>query len=263
MAKIIDKSGKIVKNYKYAIQIQDACLSKSGNIKLGNETVYSWSKLAGNITYIVNASNGAFVCKGTCGNFCNGCGDLVKDSKGNYSLPSCYVFKSYRYSSVVASQMRNTIAMRNDMDGLFLRFYWQIKKAKKKPTIVRINQSGEIESKEEFSHWCDLAKQFPDIKFWIYSKAFQYINVEEMPENMFLNVSVWHEYGVSEYFTFSEKSNQVNAFVYDDGYDYSSKGLVFNTRCNAYKGGKLNHSITCKKCGKCFKKSGVIACEDH
>lgn len=262
MAKIIDKSGKIVKNYKYNLEIDKACFSKSGNIKLG-ETVYTFSKLPGNLTYIVNAANGSFVCQGSCGSFCKGCGDVIKDKDGNYILPSCYVFKSFRYSSVVAAQMRNTIAMRQNMKALFSRLYWQLKRARKAPAVVRINQSGELESKEEFLRWCQLAEQFQGTKFWLYSKAFGYIDVSKMPANMFLNVSVWHEYGINEYFTFSEKSKQVNAFVYDDGYDYKSKGLIFNTRCNAYKGGKLNHSITCEKCGKCFKRSGVIACEDH
>lgn len=262
MAKIINDSGMIVKNYKYSVQVQGAGFSKSGNIKLG-EMVYTFSKLPGNLTYIVNAANGSFVCKGSCGEFCNGCGSLVKDEKGIYKLPPCYVFKSLRYESVVASQMRNTLAIRNGMNALFFKMYTQLRNAKRKPAIVRINQSGEIESKEEFIAWCNLAKQFPNIKFWLYSKAFQFIDVSEMPKNMFLNVSVWHEYGISEYKIFSAKCENVNAFVYDDGFNYAAYDLRINTRCNAYKGGKLNHSITCEKCGKCFKKSGVIACEDH
>ena len=160
-----------------------AGFDKKGNIKLGGK-MYTFSKLYGNQEHYIK-NLGMFVC-GSCGSFCNGCKE------------KCYVKASYRYGSVIYKHAVNTLAMRNDMTGLFSNLDMTIKRAKNKPEQVRINQSGEIESRKEFSYWCDLAGNYPAIKFYLYTKAFKYVvpeilerwNAGTLPENMTINISV-------------------------------------------------------------------------
>lgn len=234
-----------------------AGMRKNGNIKLGN--MWTFSKLFGNQDHYVKKL-GIFI-KGTCGKYCAGCKE------------KCYVKASYRYGSVIYGHAVNTVAMRENMIGLFSEFDRQLKAARKKPETVRINQSGEIESRQEFAYWCDLASSYNYVKFYLYTKAFDLVLPEileryangTLPENITILCSVWHEYGIKEYETVKHIPN-VKAFVYCDGYDYTADGLAINTICMAYKNGKLDHNITCDKCRKCFNRaanSKVIGCNEH
>lgn len=239
------------------------CKFNKGNIKLG-KGIWNFSKLAGNT--VMNTKEGSIV--GSCGHHCRGCWeDAIK--KGQ--RPPCYVAKSYRYPSVVLSHARNTNAMRHDINKAFEMLSKQISRAKVKPVIIRINQSGEIETLKEFLHWCDLAREHPTIKFWLYTKAFEIVenalDCNLVPDNMTVLFSIWHEYGIKNYIKYADKDN-VKAFVYDDRtFDYSAHSINITTYCHAYdEHGKMDHNITCEKCGKCFNRIAsckVIGCFDH
>ena len=229
----------------------NARFNKKGNIKIG--AMWSWSKLAGN-----REINGVL---GSCGAYCESCQD-----------GGCYVFKSYRYPSVKKGHARNTKAFRDDLKGSFIELCRQIENAKNKPEIVRINQSGEIETPLELLLWCNTAKKYPEIKFYIYTKNFDALrmvintfdNGKTMPENITVNISIWHEYGLKEYQELKGYSF-IKAFIYDDGFNYAAHGLKIETYCMAYdNAGKLNHDITCNKCMKCIKSPfKTIGCYDH
>ena len=237
---------------------EKAGLYKGGNIKLGNMSVWSFSKLYGDDIFTL-PDTGEQV-KGSCGKYCTAC-------KG-----SCYVAKAAkRYPSTVICHGRNTIAMRTDLKALFDRMDRQIAAARKKPDIIRINQSGELESPEELESWINLSAKYPAIKFYVYSKAFDIITpvlekLQTIPENFTILFSVWHEYGLKEYKQF-EKYTCVKAFAYNDfTFDYPAAGLNTTTKCYAYNGKKLNHEITCERCGKCFSRRAadkVILCDSH
>ena len=232
-----------------------ATFVKSGNIKIGN--MYAFNKLAG---------GGKIAgCKGTCTGNCDGC-----YNKKNPKKSACYVFKSYvQYgwdkSTVVKSHIKNTKAIRNDINQAFKDLDLQLKRAKKKPSTIRIHSAGELEKKEELIQWITLAKKYEKIKFYLYTKAYaivdEVLNDMELPKNFFINISVWHDRGVDVYKKYIDNS-QVRAFVYDDGYDYN---LKIDCYCPAYdKDGKLHHDITCDKCGICFgSKARVCACYSH
>lgn len=230
-----------------------AKFGKVGNIKLGT-TTWTFSKLATNEVFTSKLGT----CKGSCGKYCDGC-------KG-----SCYVRSSYRYPSVILGHMRNTLAFREDLAQAFSDLYLQLARAKKKPMMVRINQSGELESKEEFEAWCDLASCFPETKFWLYTKAYDIVTDPlmqgQVPSNMTVLISVWHEYGTDTFEKLQHLDN-VKAFAYCDGFDYKEAfGLDITTKCNAYEGRKLNHEITCERCQKCFNRLAsckVIGCDAH
>lgn len=234
---------------------------KNGNIKIG-DTMWSWNKLAG---------NGIIAgCKGTCGEHCRGCYDMNNPRKS-----PCYVFKSYNiygwdHSSVVKGHVRNTNVMRENIDKAFNDIRLQLKRARKKPSAVRIHASGELETTQELREWIETATMSPSIPFYIYTKAYEVLdevlssmNVNAMPKNFFINVSIWHENGIDTYNKWKHL-DCIRAFVYDDGYDYGQK-LKINCYCPAYdKNGKLNHDLTCDKCEICFKKKAkVCGCYSH
>ena len=253
MIKRVNLSDKI--NVNWNIDLKQALFSKKGNIKLGQ--IWSFSKLFGETEYYFD--DGMNV-QGTCSGCCDCCEKC------------CYVRKSYRYSSVIYSHAIHTLAMRKKITALFNALNGQINRAHKKPIAIRINQSGEMESRQEVINWIELSRIHPDIQFFFYTKRFniletvldEYGNVN-IPSNLSILISVWHEYGVKEYNRLKH-FDCIKAFVYDDEYDYQATGLTPCTTCKAYENGKLNHNITCEKCKKCFtrrKDFKVIFCKEH
>ena len=234
---------------------------KNGNIKIG-DTMWSWNKLAGN--GIIGG------CKGTCGKHCQGCYDSDNPKKS-----PCYVFKSYvQYGwddgTVVKAHIRNTNIIRENIEKAFEDIRLQLQRAKKKPSAVRIHASGELENSNELEMWIETARMYPDIPFYIYTKAYNIVDMvlsayqkDNIPSNFFINISVWHDNGIETYDKWKHLDN-VRAFVYDDGYDYNQK-IKINCYCPAYdKNGKLSHELTCDKCKICFqKKAKVCGCYSH
>lgn len=227
---------------------QRATFNKSGNIKLGN--TWNFSTVYGNDIHSVDFNGETLTARGTCGNYCKGCKN------------ACYVKKSYRYPSVKYSHIKNTLAIRLHTKAAFNDLTAAIENSRVKPEIIRINQSGEIETAEIFRNWCEMARRFKNIKFWLYTKAYNLVTPEilagNVPENMTILFSVWHEYGIKEYKKVSHLNN-IKAFVYDDNFDYAAAGIEIQTYCKAYtmQGGKmkLNHNLTCDKCKKCFNRA--------
>lgn len=225
-----------------------AQFNKSGNIKLGN--TWNFSTVYGDEIKSIIYNGTEYTARGTCGNNCKGCKN------------DCYVRKSYRYPSVLYSHIRNTIAIRTNPAAAFNDLETAIEKARVKPDIIRINQSGELESKAMLTGWCEMAKRHPKIKFWLYTKAYNIaipaLLAGQVPENMTVLISVWHNFGTKEFSKVAHLEN-VKAFVFDDGYKYKKAGLEIQTYCKAYtmQAGKmtLNHNITCDKCKKCFNRS--------
>ncbi len=230
----------------------DARWYKKGNTKVG--AIWTFSTLMGDNEY--NTCYGKIF--GTCGSHCQGCKN------------SCYVTKSYRYPSVIEGQARNTLAVRFFLDKAVEQLSGYVRRARKKPVACRFHQSGEIETLQQLLAYSQIAKENPEQTFYIYSKNYSVVVPALLagfvPGNLVVLISVWHENGIKEYNRVKHLDN-VKAFVYMDGYDYSKHGLTVNTMCNAYDvNGKLDHDITCDKCKKCFNKLAsckVIGCFDH
>ena len=225
--------------------------NRNGNIKLG-DTMATWSTLMGDSEY--NVPKLGRKVNGTCQN-CSSCKD------------SCYVKKSYRYPSVVYSHARNALGLRNAEDKVFADLDKQLTRAKKPIKIVRLNQSGELESEEQFGRWCHLAKNHPGTKFYIYTKMYEYVIpgllAGKVPENFIVLFSVWHDVGVKEYDMVKHIRN-VKAFVYDDSTELNVGPTVY---CEAYDAkGHLDHNHTCETCGRCFVPVAnwkVVGCHAH
>lgn len=239
----------------------DAKFVKKGNIKVGD--MWTFNKLAGN-----GVIGG---CKGTCGEHCQGC-----YNKDNPKKSPCYVFKSYvqykwEEGTPVKAHIRNTNAIRNNINKAFEDLNFQLKRARKKPIAVRIHTSGEIETAKELSKWIETAINNPDTPFYVYTKAYEILDEvlsnrknNEIPKNLFINISIWHEHGIEAYNKWKHL-NTIRAFVYDDKtYDYS-KDLNIKFYCPAYtKEGKLKHDLTCDKCTVCFStRNKICGCYSH
>lgn len=236
--------------------VKKAKIAGNGNIKLG-DSMGTFSKLMGNDDFYIPKLNMA-VC-GSCGHHCVGC---KKDR---------YVKKSYRYDSVKYGHALRSIAVSNALDELTETLSKQLARKKKPFRFVRINQSGELETLNEFLMWARLAKEQPETDFYLYTKALEIVipylkeHGSEIPKNLTILVSIWHEYGIDEFNAVKHLPN-VKAFVYLDGFDYESHGIVIQTKCNAYVGTKLNKEITCEKCQKCMDRLSchkIIGCDAH
>ena len=181
------------KNHKYA-------LSLAGNTKVGR--IATWSTLMGDYTY--KGMTGVLKdITGTCGN-CGAC------------KAGCYVRSSYRFPGVVHSQAVNTWGLRHNLPKVESDLAEQIKR--RHVSIVRLNQSGELENDEQMAMWCRLASSFPEVKFYIYTKMYQiaekFLKGGLVPENFTINYSVWHDVGVKEYERVKDFPN-VKAFGLD------------------------------------------------
>lgn len=236
---------------------------RDGNTKLG-DNMATWSTLKGDDDYYIPELDRTV--KGTCGKYCAGC------------KHACYVTKSYnRYTSrktgkcsVKLGHARNTIMLRENINKVYNDLHNQIARARNPFDIIRLNQSGELENKEQFNMFCQLGRDFDYIREYIYTKAYDIVIPMILdglvPQNVTVLISIWHEQGIEEYKKVAHYPN-VKAFVYMDGFDYSAYGLEVQTMCAAYdENGKMDHNVTCDKCKKCFNRltnCKVIGCYDH
>ena len=203
-----------------------AKFNKSGNTKIGN--IWAFSTLMGD--ELVHIDYRGFVADvvGTCGKHCAGC------------KKNCYVKHSYRYPSVKYGHACNTIAIREDIEQVLNDLNGFLTRAKNKPDAVRIHVSGEFESVAELGMWNTLAIHFPNVNFYVYSKAYDimedYFSDHTLADNFVINVSVWHEYGINFYLSWNHLEN-IRAFVYDDGFDYTKYIPLENeSGINIFKG---------------------------
>lgn len=245
----------------------DARWNFKGNVKLGGK-IASFSKLAGDGVFQTKYGE----VRGTCGRHCKGCGESV-----NGQLPPCYVFKSYRYDSVVNGHARNTLSFRKDLWESCKQLSGALQRKKTPVEIARWDQSGEL-LPGEIQGLAMIAGENKDTRFYVYTKCYdeviQALQAGIVPDNLTILISVWHENGIEAFQAVKDYEN-VKAFVYVDGdkdggwtaEDYAKHGLQIGTFCKAYgRDGKLDHDITCQRCQKCFNRLAshkVIGCYDH
>lgn len=227
-----------------------------GNIKLGNNPLFgSWSTMKGGNDEIRYVKKYGGSCSGTCGDCAKACSD------------SCYVNASYRYGSVIQRHAINATYIKENLDLTFKILDEQLSRKKEKFQIVRINQSGELTGYKELKAWIDLANKHKETKFYVYTKNYKAVSmaIKEklvIPDSFTILISVWHEHGVKEFNKWKDLP-YIKAFIYDDG----EMNIKPQTYCKAYDdNGKLDHSVSCEKCKKCFNRNEshkIIACKSH
>lgn len=269
-------------------ELKDVILKKAkikygtatNNVKLGE--MGSWAMLFGNCEWYIPELD--VTLKGTCGEHCKGC-----FNPQNPKCSACYVAKSYvKYTernaddtigdiqknkcSVKLGHAYRTIAMMMFRKDLLLTLDKQLTKMQKKLDVVRINESGELTCYEDLALWCELGKRHPETTFYLYTKNYKVVRKalinNIVPNNVWINISIWHESGIEDYLEMQEHP-QIRAFVLvDDEWTrekYYSKGIEITSMCGAYDvNGKMNHNVTCDKCKKCFGAcSKCTGCYEH
>ena len=221
-------------NYNPTMEIS---VSK-GNTKLG-KGIYTFNLMPGEKPISTKDKGELTNVVGTCGGCCSEC-------EGK-----CYAINDTRryHNTCIPSLAKNTLIMRNDMDGMFHQLKEHINKHKVK--VLRYHSSGEIESYDYLLHMVKLAVEMPDVKFYFYTKRFEFIdeyitNYEKSPENLICNISEWK--GNTNGFNLAG----LNVFMYDDNTDDSMKNIC---HCPAVDKNGKKTNIHCDQCKRCFSKN--------
>lgn len=119
-------------------------------------------------------------CNGTCPGATKGPGGCLNLSNGRYD---CYVFKIMRiYKGVENSLLNNTTVLRMaDFNGKkdilrteFNRFRTAELKRTEPRLFYRLHWSGDIFDREYAKALAAVIQEFPDIKFWGYTRSFEF-----------------------------------------------------------------------------------------
>ena len=118
----------------------------------------------------------------------------------------CYAKAGYRYDSITKSHVRNFVeSQKSDFvtncinyinnaiyckDGT-IRKKFRRDDGSLKDICIRIHESGDFYSTEYFKKWCDIARAFPDFKFYAYTKSVPYVieNMDYIPKNFIVRIS--------------------------------------------------------------------------
>ena len=233
-----------------------------GNSKIG-KTIYAFSTLPGNKDHLIYAKGELLTeIPGTCSYHCETCHN------------ACYAFGSARlhHNKVIQAWGENTLLLRSGKLKEAIRSYIaRVNKDKEKIKTFRINVSGEIQSSKELELWNDIAKEWPGIKFGLYTKNFEALEefmdkYKDTAENFAINISQWHGCADS---IIEKYKGKLNVFEYDDSNlkhntlsEEEKRRLEAIPKCPAVdiKGHhattKDGKPITCDMCGKCYRKTG-------
>lgn len=209
-----------------------------GNTKLG-KGIYAFNLLPGDEPLSTKDKGQLTNISGTCGGCCEECKGI------------CYAVNDARryHNTCIPSLGKNTLIMRNDMDNMFV----QLKDVciNKGVKVLRYHSSGEIESYNYLLHMVRLAVELPEVKFYFYTKRFEFIQQyltdhHEFPANLVCNISEWK--GNAAAYNFQG----LNVFTYDDGTDPELARLP---HCPAVDKNGRKTGINCDQCKRCFSRN--------
>lgn len=199
-----------------AVKYKDITMSK-GNLKLSKD-ILIW-----NIPAVKTCPN---------------CSDCWK---------KCYARKAEKmYPSVLPCRERNYQAsLKEDfVSNMVYLIRKTLKNAKKyKPKAIRIHESGDFYSREYAEKWKEIAKTFPELTFYGYTKA-----PENLPEDMPENMNIVHSILPKGEINFGSKEK-----VFRLAKKYHAKICPY---------GLSKKKFTCgKHCQACMKNSFVVFLE--
>lgn len=226
---------KNLDNVKYHLTLDNETTVRiqNGNSKLGRG-IYTINLLPGDAPLTLKDGAQLTNIAGSCAGCCSGCKDVcyaVRDAKR-------------RHNTVIKSQGNNTLLARFDRP----RFFADVQRFIDYNMIaaIRVHSSGEFLSYDYFCDWMTIAAKNPDIKFYCYTKRFNFVERyleagNTIPENFTINVSIW-------------KGNYANPhklpeFIYDDG---SDPELASVPHCPASDRNGNKTGVTCASCRLCI-----------
>lgn len=133
------------------------------------------------IGHVLNVSTAPVLCCGNC-----------KECK-HY----CYDIKAvvFRTNTVLPARAKNTVLSKENRE----KYFGDIRKAcsrRRKNKFFRWHVAGDIQDKAYFAEMVQIAREFPDFKFWTYTKRYTLVNewIAEngnLPENLVVMFSAW------------------------------------------------------------------------
>lgn len=228
----------LYKNYedvKYFLTIDEhtTVSIQNGNSKLG-KGIYNVNLLPGDLPLTLKDGTQLTNIAGSCAGCCSGC------------KSACYAINDTKryHNTCIPSQGKNTLLARFDRP----RFFADVQRFIDYNMIaaIRVHSSGEFLSYEYFCDWMELARNNPDIKFYCYTKRFNFIDRykesgNDFPSNFTINVSIWK----------NNYSNPYNLpeFIYDDGTDPELENIP---HCPATDKNGNKTGVTCAACKVCI-----------
>lgn len=226
---------------------EDTLISASlFNTKVGN--IIGINLLSGESPYIKKDGTVLTTVKGTCCGCCKFC------------EKNCYArdYTLYRHITCLPSYIKNTTIMRNNLQNYVDQIVdiceekskCRTKNKKKKFKYCRYHESGEFETFLQMVGVEDVAIRVPQLRYYFYSKRFDWMErIEEsggFSDNVSPLASIWYDKeGKRNYdnpYNFAE-------FIYDDG---SVPELDNIFHCPAvFIDGTANKMIVCEQCGRC------------
>lgn len=246
--------------YEVVIPFDEIHLSvqKGGNMKTGKEWLLN--TLPGE-HYIEAGGNAITNVHGSCVGCCDGCESF------------CYAINGTRqhHNSVMPSVIKNLVLYRTDPQRFedelnAILDSWPDEKqksddgAKQEEKVFRWHSSGEIESPEYLEMMMRVAEKHPDVHFYSYTKRFDWLSAyldihHDFPKNFVWNLSVWGD-NLKKFHFNPAYLSKVQCFEWKD--EISIEDYNHSIHCPAVihdgkKLGHLDHNMTCKKCGMCWK----------
>jgi hypothetical protein len=230
------------------------------NIKLGN--IPQFNTLPGDEPLETPSGRPLTNIKGTCGKYCKECKSV------------CYAVRCARihHNTVIPAWGANTVILRNDPEKVRREINEYCRKNIVK--YFRFHTSGELESTEQLSLYCDICDDNPDVTFYIYTKRLDLIveyfhsdhGQRDIPSNFVINVSEWRG-SLDSYATGLDDGTEaflknLNLFAYDDGTEATEHVRDF-VHCPAIDSTGHETGITCAQCRRCMRKGSVTAVYQH
>ena len=220
---------------KYFLTIDDETRVKivNGNSKLGRG-IYAVNLLPGDTPLTLKDGTQLTNVAGSCAGCCSGC------------KSACYAVNDAKryHNTVIKSQGNNTLLARFDRP----RFFADLQRFVDYNMVaaMRIHSSGEFLSYGYFTDWIEFVKLNPEIKFYCYTKRFNFIErfLESggvIPKNLAINVSIWKKNYDNPY--------NLQEFIYDDGTEPELKDIP---HCPAVDEKGRKTGMTCAACKLCI-----------
>lgn len=95
-----------------------------------------------------------------------------------YNCPGCYAKKAQRNKNVVIHRLKNY--MYSTMPNFEEKISEEIVKNKHKFIAIRVHEAGDFYSQEYVNKWVRIAKGFPDLLFYTYTKRMKDFDFREM-----------------------------------------------------------------------------------
>lgn len=123
----------------------------------------------------------------------------------------CYDIKAVMlYKNVLDARAKNTALLMTNRSAYFEQIRSELKK-RKKNKCFRWHVSGDIIDMDYFDNMVKIAKDFPDFRFWTYTKSYWFVNAwckengkENIPDNLSVMFSYWEGLPMDNPYNFPE-----------------------------------------------------------